>query len=303
MLKQITRVLLLTVLILQSVSVSADNKQANTSTIITDTFVVCGNCYTCKIRIHDALDRAFGVSNVDWNFDETLRISYDREIISPKEFLYLISNVGHDNEVYQATDSAYNTLVGTCCEYDRWLTYETIEGTWEVKGTDECKSHIDSVIMDQHGIIDASWENDQINSVVYKQIATPDDFLFKMAVAGFDNEMYRATDEAYQMLAEECQYERAAVDTIGGGDTTTFIRENSVKQIEVYPNPVMAHLYFGENLNRGDKVMIYSAKGILVHEEILIDPNKLNLTHLPRDVYMISIHSKEVIYNAKIIKK
>jgi hypothetical protein len=38
-----------------------------------------------------------------------------------------IAFIGHDTEWYPANDSAYNSLIGTCCEYERTNDYTNVQ--------------------------------------------------------------------------------------------------------------------------------------------------------------------------------
>jgi len=91
-------------------------------------FPTLGNCYWCKVRIEDAVNALDGIDEVDWNNSEMVTtVTYDDEITDPFIIMDAIAYVGHDTEWYPATDSAYNSLVGTCCEYERTIDYTNVQ--------------------------------------------------------------------------------------------------------------------------------------------------------------------------------
>lgn len=224
--KTILKTFIATSFALFSIGVNAQN------TVVTDTFIVCGNCYTCKVRIHGELNKLSGINTKNWDYNETLLITYDKAIITPAVFLKAIADVGHDNEMFQATKDSYSKLIGTCCEYDRWLTYAKESGDFTVKGTAECASYIEEKLKEQHGIVSGSWTDMKINTEFYSQVTSPDKILNLLALSGFDNEKYTATDEAYQQLPEGCKYRNAS------SKADNF--DN--KQTSVYPNPARDYI-------------------------------------------------------------
>ncbi len=91
-------------------------------------FPTLGNCYWCKVRIEDAVNALDGIEEVDWNNSEMVTtVTYDTDITDPFIVMDAIAYVGHDTEWYPATDSAYNSLVGTCCEYERTIDYTNVQ--------------------------------------------------------------------------------------------------------------------------------------------------------------------------------
>lgn len=101
-------------------------KQINNS--MTVYFPTLGNCYWCKVRIEDAVNALDGIEEVDWNNSEMVTyVTYDEGITDPFIIMDAIAYVGHDTEWYPATDSAYNSLVGTCCEYERTIDYTNVQ--------------------------------------------------------------------------------------------------------------------------------------------------------------------------------
>lgn len=90
-------------------------------------FITLGNCYECKLRIEGAVQELEGIVEVNWNPNKELCFAkFDNTATTLDEIMLKIASVGHDTEWHRAPDEAYALLIGTCCEYDRWLTYEFI---------------------------------------------------------------------------------------------------------------------------------------------------------------------------------
>ncbi len=83
-------------------------------------FFVRGNCSSCKARIEKAAKTA-GANSANWDADAQLvTLDFDPTKTSSDAILKMIANVGHDNEMYKATDDVYKNLP-SCCLYDRNL--------------------------------------------------------------------------------------------------------------------------------------------------------------------------------------
>jgi periplasmic mercuric ion binding protein len=91
-------------------------------------FTTLGNCGICQNRIQNAVKDLPGIDTVYWNIgkDQTT-VTYDESVTNPYTVMHAIANVGHDNEWFRAPDSAYNLLVGSCCEYQRTINYDTVK--------------------------------------------------------------------------------------------------------------------------------------------------------------------------------
>jgi len=91
-------------------------------------FPVLGNCYLCKLRIEEAVNRLDGIDSVDWSYDTKITtVTYDDGVVDAYIMMHAIADVGHDTEWFPAPDSSYNTLIGTCCEYERTNDYTNVE--------------------------------------------------------------------------------------------------------------------------------------------------------------------------------
>lgn len=95
---------------------------------MTITFPVLGNCYLCKIRIEAAVNELPGIDTVNWNYvSKVTTVTFNDEEVDAYMMMHAIAHVGHDTEWFPASDSAYQTLVGTCCEYERTNDYTNVQ--------------------------------------------------------------------------------------------------------------------------------------------------------------------------------
>ena len=79
-------------------------------------FTAKGCCPMCEDRIVAALDVP-GVRAVEWNqFKEKAMVVYKPKKISEERIQGLVAQVGHDTDLFTATDEAYNGLAA-CCLY------------------------------------------------------------------------------------------------------------------------------------------------------------------------------------------
>ncbi len=78
-----------------------------------------GNCGMCKERIETAVKADKNVKSADWSMSKkVLTVSYDASKTDKKAILKGVAEVGHDNEMFRASDKAYDDL-DACCQYDR----------------------------------------------------------------------------------------------------------------------------------------------------------------------------------------
>jgi len=98
------------------------------SETFTATFITLGNCTLCQNRIQNAASQVSGVISVSWSIpDDATTVTYYTDSTDLFTIMHAISNVGHDTEWYPAPDSAYNLLIGTCCEYARTIDYTNVQ--------------------------------------------------------------------------------------------------------------------------------------------------------------------------------
>ena len=78
-----------------------------------------GNCGMCKERIETAVKADKNVKSADWSMSKkTLTVSYNASKTDKKNILKSVADVGHDNEMFRASDKVYDDL-DSCCQYDR----------------------------------------------------------------------------------------------------------------------------------------------------------------------------------------
>lgn len=83
------------------------------------TFEVNGNCEQCKKRIEKAAYSVSGVKMAVWDVEShKLNVILNEEKTSVADVKQAIAKVGHDTDIYKATDEAYNNL-HSCCQYER----------------------------------------------------------------------------------------------------------------------------------------------------------------------------------------
>lgn len=89
---------------------------AQVNNIVTETAMVKGNCGMCKATIEKAANRDH-VINATWDKDKKiLHFTYDGEKTSKEEILKRVADVGYENELFPASEEAYNNLP-MCCLY------------------------------------------------------------------------------------------------------------------------------------------------------------------------------------------
>ena len=78
-----------------------------------------GNCGMCKDRIETVVKSDKNVKSAVWSVSKkTLTVSYDASKTDKKTILKSVAEVGHDNEMFRASDKVYDEL-DSCCQYDR----------------------------------------------------------------------------------------------------------------------------------------------------------------------------------------
>ena len=78
-----------------------------------------GNCGMCKDRIETVAKSDKNVKSAVWSVSKkTLTVSYDASKTDKKTILKNVAEVGHDNEMFRASDKTYDDL-DACCQYDR----------------------------------------------------------------------------------------------------------------------------------------------------------------------------------------
>lgn len=93
-----------------------------------ETIKVRGNCGSCKKRIENAI-KTFPSASGNWDIlTKVLTLSYDSSQTSKEAIMKKIAEVGHDNELYTAETSTYDSLP-SCCLYDREVDWDNVENS------------------------------------------------------------------------------------------------------------------------------------------------------------------------------
>lgn len=86
-------------------------------------FEVTGNCIMCKKRIEKSVLISKGVKYASWDIPSNqLTLIYNPNKNSLDSIQKSISNVGHDTDLFRASDEFYNELP-ICCLYERKIEY------------------------------------------------------------------------------------------------------------------------------------------------------------------------------------
>ena len=100
-------------LVFSIMDVSAQDKDKK---IVTDKFIVKGNCNMCKERIENAALMK-GVKFVEWDkMTDTLKVIYRIDKVTLDDLHKAVAEAGHDTEKVKAKDEIYNKLPA-CCLY------------------------------------------------------------------------------------------------------------------------------------------------------------------------------------------
>ncbi len=103
------------------------SSHAQNNPVVSDTFMVFGECTQCKNRIEKAL-KIKGINSAEWNVQtEMLAVSYNSSVIQLDDIHSKIAAVGHDTELKKATDKVYNALP-ECCLYRDSTKVNHIDG-------------------------------------------------------------------------------------------------------------------------------------------------------------------------------
>lgn len=90
--------------------------QSNDNGIVTEQYLVSGNCGECKERIEKAA-YVKGVKLAEWNKQtKQLKVVYKSSKTSGEKILKSVAKAGYDSEKYTATEDDYEKLP-ECCYY------------------------------------------------------------------------------------------------------------------------------------------------------------------------------------------
>jgi cation transport ATPase len=105
------KLLLTSIVLLSSIAVFGQNKTAKAS------IEVDGVCGMCKVRIEKAAIRTKGVKMATWDLDShQLSLVYNEKKTDLETIQKNIAGVGHDTELFTASDEAYEGI-DMCCKY------------------------------------------------------------------------------------------------------------------------------------------------------------------------------------------
>lgn len=106
------KVFLIAGVLLMSVSMSSQNKNAKTK------FEVDGVCGMCKVRIETAALKTKGVKSATWDVKtHMLSLIIDERKTDAKKVQKNIAAVGHSTKELECSIEAYNNL-DPCCKYN-----------------------------------------------------------------------------------------------------------------------------------------------------------------------------------------
>lgn len=90
--------------------------QSKDNGIVTEQYLVSGNCGECKERIEKAA-YIKGVKLAEWDKKtKKLKVVYRSSRTSPEKILQSVAKAGYDSEKYTATEDDYKKLP-ECCYY------------------------------------------------------------------------------------------------------------------------------------------------------------------------------------------
>ena len=118
--KTLKTVLLAALVLLSTVSISAQIKNKKTETV-----KVSGNCDMCKANIEKA-GNVKKTAEVIWDKDTRMAtLTYDATKTNSDEILKRIALAGYDSDKFLAPKDTYEAL-HACCQYDREVKEETV---------------------------------------------------------------------------------------------------------------------------------------------------------------------------------
>ncbi len=189
----------------------------------TETVEVRGSCGMCKERIENAVKESPTATGT-WDLEaQQLTVTYSPESTSMEAILKNVAKAGHDNAMFSAEKSVYESLPG-CCLYTRDdSSAETHNAevhsemnsshkteTVKVRGNcDMCKDRIEKAVK-EFSSAQGTWDiYTKALTVNYDPAKTSmDKILKRIAELGHDNEKFLTDDAVYKNLPSCCQYDR-----------------------------------------------------------------------------------------------
>ncbi len=120
---------------------------------MTATYAVRGECEDCQQRIESTLHK-MKIPQASWSYEtEMLTVTFDSTKVTKDAILKKIADVGHDNELYKASDAVYKKLPD-CCHYDRKKAMPTVTAiTLPATNTENIEGNV--VAYDDKGVATA----------------------------------------------------------------------------------------------------------------------------------------------------
>jgi len=137
LMKSISKILMAVTVLLSSVNILAQIKNAKTETL-----KIYGNCDMCKSNIEKA-GNLKNVAQVNWNKDTKMAtLSYDEKKTNQDEILKRVALAGYDSEKFLAPDDIYAKLP-ECCQYKQDLKPATAvkDHTMDMKSEQDNHNH------------------------------------------------------------------------------------------------------------------------------------------------------------------
>lgn len=114
--KNIVKIILLSIVTLNFAVGYAQENKSTTSKIQTETFTVEGACSMCKTRIENAA-LLNGVKSADWDMNtHTITVVYNPQKVSLQAIHQSIANAGHQTSLLAPNMEAYKKFPA-CCAY------------------------------------------------------------------------------------------------------------------------------------------------------------------------------------------
>lgn len=178
-------------------------------------FRVSGNCEMCKATIEKSAKSLSGVHMAEWNIKtKKLHISFNEKETNLEKIHNTIANSGYDTDQKTAPKHAYDKLP-PCCKYTRISKTSTKANLQNVEfkvsgNCGMCKNTIETAVKKLKGVNHANWNQEtkiiqvSFNSDKIKLI----EIHKAIAKVGYDTELEKADEEAYNSLHSCCKYTR-----------------------------------------------------------------------------------------------
>ena len=88
-------------------------------------------------------------------------------------------------------------------------------------------------------------------------------------------------------------------------NSTLAIKDNSLNELSIYPNPVVNELTINlpSNIKNADVRIVDVTGRTVSNNNVTINNNKLDVSHLAQGVYIVEIKTEKGTTSKKLIKK